>query len=114
MRPFELPAGSRAAYHAAASMASNFLITLEQSAAALLEDAGIEDARELLAPLVLRTATNWAEQGAAALTGPIARGDEATVGRHLDAIAATAPELEPLYSALAARTRVLSGAGARA
>lgn len=114
MRPFELPAGSRAAYHAAASIASNFLVALEESAAELLAEAGIEDGRALLAPLVLRSATNWVEAGAEALTGPIARGDEATVTRHLEAIAATAPELEPLYLALAARTRELTGRGARA
>lgn len=112
MRPFELPAGSRAAYHAAASMASNFLIALEESAAALLAEAGVEDARALLAPLVLRTAANWAESGSEALTGPIARGDEATVARHLEAIANTAPELEPLYRELAARTRELAAASA--
>lgn len=114
MRPFELPPGSRAAYHAAASIASNFLVALEESAAALLGDAGIEDARALLAPLVLRSAANWAEAGAGALTGAIARGDEATVGRHLDAIAATSPELEQLYLALAARTREIAREGARA
>jgi predicted short-subunit dehydrogenase-like oxidoreductase (DUF2520 family) len=108
LRPFEVPAEARAAYHAAASMASNFLIALEESAVALLGDAGIEGGRELLAPLVLRTAANWAEAGSDALTGPIARGDEATVARHLDAIAATAPELEPLYRALAERTRELA------
>lgn len=111
MRPFELPAGSRAAYHAAAAIASNFLVTLEESAAGLLAAAGIEDGRELLTPLVLRSAANWAEGGAAALTGPIARGDEATVARHLDAIARAAPELEPLYRELAARTREIAAAG---
>ena len=108
MRPFELPIGSRAAYHAAASMASNFLVALEESAAGLLGEAGVDDARELLAPLVLRTAANWAESGGSALTGPIARGDEATVERHLTAIAATSPELEELYRILAERTRELA------
>lgn len=111
MRPFELPSDARAAYHAAASMASNFLIALEESAAGLLRDAGIEDGRELLAPLVLRTATNWAGSGGAALTGPIARGDTETVERHLEAIAATSPELEELYRALAARTQALTRVG---
>lgn len=110
MRPFELPAGSRAAYHAAAAIASNFLVALEESAAGLLAAAGIEDGRELLTPLVLRSAANWAEGGAAALTGPIARGDEATVARHLDAITRAAPELEPLYRELAARTRAIAAA----
>lgn len=108
MRPFEIPEEQRAAYHAAASMASNFLVALEESAAGLLAAAGAPDARELLAPLVLRTAANWSERGAAALTGPIARGDEATVARHLDALRETAPELVPLYEALAERTRELA------
>lgn len=105
MRPFEVPEEGRAAYHAAASIASNFLVALEESAAELLEAAGVESAREALAPLVLRTAANWADSGSAALTGPIARGDQATVKLHLEALAATAPALLPLYEALAQRTR---------
>jgi len=110
MQPFEVPEDGRAAYHAAASMASNFLIALEESAASLMEAAGVPDAREVLAPLVLRSAANWADAGASALTGPIARGDEATVALHLEALAAKAPELRPLYEALTERTRDL-GAG---
>jgi predicted short-subunit dehydrogenase-like oxidoreductase (DUF2520 family) len=105
MRPFEVAEEDRAAYHAAASMASNFLVALEQSAAGLLERIGVEDARDLLTPLVLRTAANWAERGGDALTGPIARGDEATVARHLEALEVTAPELAPLYRVLAERAR---------
>ena len=70
-------------------------------------------ARELLAPLVLRTAANWAERGPEALTGPIARGDEATVERHLAALRDTAPELLPLYEALAERARELAQLGRR-
>lgn len=108
MRPFEVPEEARAAYHAAASIASNFLVALEESAAELLAQAGIEHGRDLLTPLVLRTAANWAERGEAALTGPIARGDEETVQRHLRALAETAPELDPLYEALAERTRTLA------
>jgi predicted short-subunit dehydrogenase-like oxidoreductase (DUF2520 family) len=108
MRPFTVPEEHRAAYHAAASIASNFLVALEESATELLARAGVQDARELLAPLVLRTAANWAEHGAAALTGPIARGDEATVARHREALAGLAPELVPLYEALAERTREIA------
>jgi predicted short-subunit dehydrogenase-like oxidoreductase (DUF2520 family) len=107
MRPFAVPEGRRAAYHAAASIASNFLVALEESAADLLERLGIEDARELLAPLVLTTATNWADHGRHALTGPIARGDEATIGSHLEALREHAPELLPMYEVLAERTRGL-------
>ena len=108
MRPFEVPEESRAAYHAAAAMASNLLVALEESAAELIERLGIEDARGLLAPLVLRTAANWAERGPAALTGPIARGDRATVERHRAALAETAPELLPVYDALATRTEAVA------
>jgi predicted short-subunit dehydrogenase-like oxidoreductase (DUF2520 family) len=108
MRPFELRDDQRAAYHAAAAIASNFLVALEESAVELLERSGIYDARELLAPLVLRSAANWAERGPDALTGPIARGDEETISRHLNAIGGQAPELLELYDALAARTRALA------
>jgi len=105
MRPFEVPEDRRDAYHAAAAMASNLLVALEESAAELLERAGIEHARELLAPLVLRTAANWAELGPEALTGPIARGDADTVNRHREAIAQHAPQLASTYDELAERAR---------
>ncbi len=108
MKPFEVPEESRAAYHAAAAIASNLLVALEESAAELLGRIGVEDARELLAPLVLRTAANWAERGPAALTGPIARGDRATVQRHRVALAQTAPELVRLYDALAMRAQAIA------
>jgi predicted short-subunit dehydrogenase-like oxidoreductase (DUF2520 family) len=113
MRPFEVPEESRDTYHAAAALASNLLVALEESAAELMEAAGIDGpGRELLAPLVLRSAANWAERGGAALTGPIARGDTATVERHLEALRATAPELVPVYEALAERARQLAGVSA--
>ena len=108
LRPFEITEERRAAYHAAASMASNFLIALEESAAELLAAAGVDDAREVLTPLVLRSAANWADAGADALTGPIARGDEHTVAEHLRALAEAAPHLAPMYEALAARTRAIA------
>jgi predicted short-subunit dehydrogenase-like oxidoreductase (DUF2520 family) len=108
MRPFALAEEQRAVYHAAACMASNFLVALEESAAELFGRTGIEDARELLVPLVLRTAANWAERGDEALTGPIARGDEETVVRHLDSIAEASPRLVELYRVLADRTRDLA------
>jgi predicted short-subunit dehydrogenase-like oxidoreductase (DUF2520 family) len=108
LRPFELEEELRAAYHAAASMASNYLVALEESAADLLGRAGVEAPRDVLAPLVLRTAANWAERGEDALTGPIARGDDATVQRHLEALAEAAPELIDAYRALAERTRAVA------
>ena len=108
MRAFSVPEEARAAYHAAASIASNFLVALEQSAVSVLQAAGIANARELLSPLVLRTAANWSERGGRALTGPIARGDEATIARHREALRELTPELLPLYEALAARTARLA------
>jgi predicted short-subunit dehydrogenase-like oxidoreductase (DUF2520 family) len=108
MRPFDVPEERRAAYHAAASIASNLLVALEESSAELLGRIGVEDARELLAPLVLRTAANWAERGPDALTGPIARGDAETVRGHVAALRESAPELLPLYEALTERAAELA------
>ena len=99
----------RPAYHAAASIASNFLVTLEGAAERLAATAGVE--RELLAPLVRAAVENWARLGAAgALTGPIVRGDEATVARQRAAVAERTPELLALFDALADATRVVAAA----
>ncbi|HXD23843.1 MAG TPA: DUF2520 domain-containing protein [Gemmatimonadaceae bacterium] len=107
MRPVHVPADRRALYHAAASMASNFLVTLESAAERLAAACGVD--RAGLAPLVRAAAGNWAELGgAAALTGPIARGDDVTVARQRAAVAAEAPELLPMWDALAAATRTLA------
>jgi predicted short-subunit dehydrogenase-like oxidoreductase (DUF2520 family) len=96
----------RAAYHAAASIAANFLVTLEGAAERLAATAGVE--RALLAPLVRAAVENWAARGAEdALTGPIARGDEATVARQREAIAERTPDLLPLWDALADATRAV-------
>jgi predicted short-subunit dehydrogenase-like oxidoreductase (DUF2520 family) len=112
MRAVEIAENDRAAYHAAASIASNFLVTLEAAAERLAATTGAP--RDLLAPLVRATVENWAEQGGErALTGPIARGDEATVARQRAAIAERAPDLLDLYDALAAATRDLAGTRAR-
>ena len=108
MVAFEVPEEHRAAYHAAASIASNFLVALQESAAELLAATGVPEARELLVPLVLRTAANWSELGADALTGPIARGDAETVERHLRALRETAPDLLALYEALAERAEAIA------
>jgi len=111
MRVKVVPREQRALYHAAASMASNFLITLEGAAERLGNAVGLE--REALVPLVRATVDNWARQGArAALTGPIARGDVATAARQREAVADAAPDLLPLWDALAGATRELAVAPA--
>lgn len=105
MQPFEIADEDRAAYHAAASMASNYLVALEDAAERLLATTGAS--RDMLVPLVRATAENWARDGAAALTGPIARGDEQTVARQREAVAERAPELLGLFDALAGSAREL-------
>jgi predicted short-subunit dehydrogenase-like oxidoreductase (DUF2520 family) len=94
---FELADDQRALYHAGAAVASNFLVTLRRVAGQLVEDAGAPP--EALDPLMRRTIENGFE-----LTGPIARGDWATVDAHLRAIRARRPEYERLYRALAEAT----------
>jgi predicted short-subunit dehydrogenase-like oxidoreductase (DUF2520 family) len=107
MTPVHVADADRAAYHAAASIASNFLVTLEGAAERLAATAGVD--RALLVPLVRAAVENWAQRGAAdALTGPIARGDEATVARQRAALAERAPDLLPLFDALADATRSLA------
>jgi predicted short-subunit dehydrogenase-like oxidoreductase (DUF2520 family) len=97
LRPFELRDGDRVLYHAGASIASNFLVTLHRAASRLLEDAGAPP--EGLEPLMRRTIENGFE-----LTGPISRGDWSTVDAHLEAIRVRRPELERLYAVLAEAT----------
>ena len=111
MHPIEVAEEDRTAYHAAASIASNLLITLEAAAERLAATAGVE--RELLVPLVRQTVENWAALGGHdALTGPIARGDEVTVAAQRAAIENRTPELLGLFDALADATRAFASVGA--
>jgi predicted short-subunit dehydrogenase-like oxidoreductase (DUF2520 family) len=107
MRPVAIAEEDRAAYHAAASIASNFLITLAAAAERVGATVGLE--RDQLVPLVHATVENWARLGPErALTGPVARGDDATVARQRDAVAEAAPGLLALFDALVAATRELA------
>lgn len=107
MRAVEVLERDRVAYHAAASIASNFLITLEAAAEQLASEAGVD--RDLLVPLVRATVDNWAALGAdRALTGPVARGDEQTVAAQRAAVQERAPELLELFDVLVERTRALA------
>jgi predicted short-subunit dehydrogenase-like oxidoreductase (DUF2520 family) len=107
MTPAHVDDADRVAYHAAASLASNYLTTLQDAAERLAASAGVE--RALLVPLVRAAVDNWARLGAAeALTGPIARGDEETVARQRAAVAERAPDLLGLWDALTDSTRELA------
>jgi predicted short-subunit dehydrogenase-like oxidoreductase (DUF2520 family) len=93
-------------YHLACSMASNFLVTLLDMAAELLLKAGLNDsaASEILMPLVQGTLQNVKEFDAGrALTGPVARGDEAAIAEHLRALQKHA-ELREIYVQMAGRS----------
>ena len=102
LRPFDLADDKRAAYHAGAAMASNYLVTLRAAAGSLLEASGAP--AEALDPLIRGVMDTGFE-----LTGPIARGDWATVERHVAVIRAERPELEELYLVLAAATARIAG-----
>jgi predicted short-subunit dehydrogenase-like oxidoreductase (DUF2520 family) len=117
MTPFEIDDDGRAAYHAAASLASNFLVTLQAAAESIAAGAGLEpsEARALLVPLLRRTVENLAALGPErALTGPIARGDHATVAAQRAAVEEVAPHLLDLFDELVRHTHSLAGQSARA
>jgi predicted short-subunit dehydrogenase-like oxidoreductase (DUF2520 family) len=99
MTPFALADEAKPAYHAASVFASNYVVTLTHAAVSLLERAGLgrEAALEALRPLQHRTV----DVAGSPPTGPVARGDAATVAAHLRAVG---PELEPLYRALGRAT----------
>ncbi len=97
----EVPDDQRAAYHAAACVASNHLVALLGQAERIAAAAGVP--LEAYLDLVRGTVENVATLGpAAALTGPVARGDWATVDRHL---AALDPTERPTYEARASQAR---------
>jgi predicted short-subunit dehydrogenase-like oxidoreductase (DUF2520 family) len=101
LRPFELADTARTLYHAGAVFASNYVVTLQRAASLLFEAAGAPP--EALEPLMLGTVENGFE-----LTGPIARGDWATVEAHKEAIHAELAELDHLYETLAGATLALA------
>ncbi|MEQ6289125.1 Rossmann-like and DUF2520 domain-containing protein [Vogesella sp. GCM10023246] len=106
--PFDLAPGGKAAYHAALSIASNYLVTLHDLAARVAAQAGMADevAAAVLGGLMRQTLENTLALGPqAALTGPIARGDAGTVARHR-AVLLTADDA--LYCALGRATATLA------
>ena len=103
LRPVAVAAGSKAAYHAAAAIVSNYSVVLADVARRIAERAGIdaELAGEMYLPLLAGTAANLRALGPArALTGAVRRGDAATVRAHL---AALDDEERELYIGLARR-----------
>ncbi len=102
MLPFRLADERKPLYHLAAAVASNLLVALESEAARLMNEAtGRDDGERLLAPLVRTSVGNLEARGAVgALTGPVARGDVATVRAHLRLLDREAPRLATAYRSL--------------
>ena len=106
-RTFEIADDDRALYHAAAAVASNHLVALLGHAQRLGASVGVP--ADALMALALGSAENAVALGpAAALTGPAARGDEATLAAHRDAIGRRAPRELAAYEAMLAEARRLA------
>jgi predicted short-subunit dehydrogenase-like oxidoreductase (DUF2520 family) len=104
--PVRLPRGSKAAYHAAAVLASGGLVALIDAIARLGAAAGLDErgAVTIYGRLMEQTLANVREMGiAASLTGPVFRGDAGTVEAHLAALSRVAPDVKELYLAASRR-----------
>lgn len=110
--PLPLASEAMVRYHAAAALASNYVVAVVDAAVALLRSSGVDQAAALaaLVPLAQGALANVAQHGLpAGLTGPIRRGDAGTVERHLAAVASD-PAIAALYRELASRTTHLAEA----
>ncbi|MCP3421786.1 Rossmann-like and DUF2520 domain-containing protein [Nocardioides pinisoli] len=94
----------RTLYHAGLAHGANHLVTLVSEAMEILSAAGAADPAATLRPLLTAALDNALEDGDAALTGPIVRGDVETVRAHVTDLRATAPQTLPSYVAMARAT----------
>ena len=81
--PVWVEEGARTTYHAALAHGANHLVTLVAQTLDLLAAAGVEDPARLARPLLTAALDNTLREGDAVLTGPVARGDAATVRAHV-------------------------------
>jgi predicted short-subunit dehydrogenase-like oxidoreductase (DUF2520 family) len=102
--PVWVPDSARPLYHASLTIASNHLVTLVNDALGLLGDAGVTEPGRLAAPLLSASLDNVLRLGDGALTGPVVRGDVATVAGHVATLTRAAPDVLPAYLAMARRT----------
>lgn len=107
-KTFPISKENKALYHAAGVFAANFLVTLYHSATECLHYSNVdhEVAHEITLSLMQNTLANleMLKSSSAALTGPIKRGDTATVGLHVDALNNKDDRLKNLYAALGKKT----------
>lgn len=109
--PVTVPAGMRGLYHTGLTLGANGTSTVVSMARDLLLGAGVDMPEQLLDPLVRAAASGAAHKGAAALTGPVRRGDADTVAAQLTELRTAMPEAVEAYLALA---RVTLGQARRA
>jgi predicted short-subunit dehydrogenase-like oxidoreductase (DUF2520 family) len=115
-QPVTIAASAKTVYHAAAVFASNYLVTVLDAALRAYQAAGIPEpvARQMAQPLASESMANVFRLGAAAaLSGPIARGDFATVARQQQAVDAWDAATGDLYRALVPPTTALAARKAR-
>jgi predicted short-subunit dehydrogenase-like oxidoreductase (DUF2520 family) len=109
--PIRIPEDGKPLYHASAVFASNFIPPLLRAAVELLAELGISErqARQMLGPLMQQTVDHCIKSGEEkALTGPVARGDQVTVEKHLREINNVNPTLLPLYRILSLKALELA------
>jgi predicted short-subunit dehydrogenase-like oxidoreductase (DUF2520 family) len=111
--PVWVPEPARALYHAALTVGANHLVTLVNDSLSLLSGAGVDEPSRLVAPLLSAALDNVLRLGDAALTGPVSRGDVATVVSHVRTLERDAPEMLPSYRAMARRTAERARASGR-
>lgn len=97
----EVPDTARVLYHAGLVVGANAVGAVVSVARRLLLAARIDDPGAFLAPLIEASATNVLADGAAALTGPVVRGDVGTLQAHLAELERDLPELAEVYRSLA-------------
>jgi predicted short-subunit dehydrogenase-like oxidoreductase (DUF2520 family) len=105
-QPVTLPPGTKSAYHAAAALAAGGAVALIDVVARIARESGFDEqtALSIYLPLTRQALANAETLGiAAALTGPFLRGDAGTIADHLDYLRGAAPEVLPVYLALARR-----------
>jgi predicted short-subunit dehydrogenase-like oxidoreductase (DUF2520 family) len=107
LEPFRLDDTIRPAYHAAAAAASNFVLTALATSGDLFDSAGVDP--RVARPLVERAVANFFDQGAQALTGPIARADTETVIGHLEAASTVSEDVGRQFRLMAEATAIRAG-----
>jgi predicted short-subunit dehydrogenase-like oxidoreductase (DUF2520 family) len=102
--PVWVPEEARALYHAGIAFGANFLMTVVLQSLDLLKDAGMAEPQRLMAPMLSASLDNALRHGDTSLTGPVARGDAATVAEHLRRVREVSPVAGDAYRSLARLT----------